>query len=108
MAAGDGTGADGMLRLAGAENVMAGAFDGYKPVNDEALLSAAPEIVVMMQPQGDHGGSAEDVLAMPALAATPAGRDGAFVTIDPAALGFGPRTAEFARGLHDALYPAGD
>ncbi|WP_138469298.1 hemin ABC transporter substrate-binding protein [Poseidonocella sp. HB161398] len=107
MAAGAGTGADGILSLAGAENVMAAAFEGYKPVNDEAILTAAPEAVVMMRGQSEHAGEAGDILAMPAFAATPAAERGAFVTVDPAALGFGPRTAEFARGLHDALYAQG-
>jgi iron complex transport system substrate-binding protein len=35
---------------------------------------------------------------------TPAGKNGAFHVINGAALGFGPRTAEFARELHLAIY----
>ncbi|MFN4102595.1 MAG: hemin ABC transporter substrate-binding protein, partial [Pararhodobacter sp.] len=42
MAAGQDSGADAMLRMAGAENAVAG-FTGYKPLTDEAITEAAPE-----------------------------------------------------------------
>ncbi len=104
--AGRGTGADGIIGLAGAENVMAEAFEGYRILNDEALIAAAPEVVLMMEREGDHSARAEEIFALPALASTPAGEAKAFVTIDPAALGFGPRTPALAQSLHDALRQA--
>lgn len=101
--AGRGTGADGIISLAGGVNVMSEAYAGYKIMNAEALIAAAPEVVVMMHNEEEHQGRADEVFALPALALTPAARAGAFVTVDPAALGFGPRTAEFALALHHAL-----
>ena len=101
--AGAQTGANGIIEMAGGENVMAGAFDGYKIMGDEALIEAAPDVVVMMTGEADHEGRADEIFALPALAQSPAAAHGRFVQIDPAAMGFGPRTALFAQNLHDAL-----
>ncbi len=50
--------------------------------------------------------TAEKAFALPALAATPAGRNNAFVTMDGLyLLGLGPRAADAARDLHALLYP---
>lgn len=104
--AGADTGASGILELAGASNVMEDAFSGYKIMNDEAIIAAAPDVILMMSGQADHEARAEEILSLPAIAQTPAGRTKAFVTIDPAALGFGPRTAMFAQELSDDLAAA--
>ena len=105
MAAGDGTGADAMLGLAGAENALAG-FEGYKPVSAEAVLAAAPEVVVMMDRGDGHAAATEQVFALPGLAGTPAAAAGALVRMDGLfLLGFGPRTAAAVDALHQALYP---
>ncbi|MFP4274057.1 MAG: hemin ABC transporter substrate-binding protein [Paracoccaceae bacterium] len=104
MASGTGTAADAMIDLAGGENAVTG-FEGYKPLTDEAVLAAAPDVVLMMEGRaGDHGGAG--VLAHPALAVTPAGREGRLVEMDGLyLLGFGPRTAQAVADLHAALYP---
>jgi iron complex transport system substrate-binding protein len=109
-AAGLGTGADGLITLAGGVNAMADEFEGYKLVNDEAIILAAPDVIVMMDARGDHGGRAEEVLSLPSVSSTPAGQNGAFVTIPGAALGFGPRTPELATDLLEQLeaYSRGD
>ncbi|SLN60353.1 Hemin-binding periplasmic protein HmuT precursor [Aquimixticola soesokkakensis] len=109
--AGGGTGADGILALAGAQNVMGAAYQGYKIMSDEAIITAAPDVIVMMEDTDPAADSAHDarraeVLALPAIALTPAGRNAAFVLVAPSALGFGPRTAQFATGLHAALADA--
>lgn len=102
---GRGTTADGMFALAGAENVATG-FEGYKPMSDEAILAAQPEVVVMME-TGPGAVPAAEVLGGPALSGTPAGRDGRLVKMDGLyLLGFGPRTPEAARDLLTALKPA--
>jgi iron complex transport system substrate-binding protein len=103
-AAGRDTGAHGIITLAGATNVMADDYSGYKLVDAEAIISAAPDVVVMMEGRGNHSGRKEEVLALPAVALTPAGQNEAFITIPGAALGFGPRTAVFAKQLHDLIY----
>lgn len=107
--AGRGTGADGIIALAGAENVLADAFEGYKILSDEAIIAAAPDVILMLNRTGaaqvDDG--AGDVLTLPAIQRTPAGQTQALIRLDPAALGFGPRTAQFARGLRQALLGEG-
>lgn len=102
--AGRDTGAHGIITLAGGENVMAAEFTGYKLLNDEAIIKAQPELILMMDGRGDHAGRADEILALPAIASTPAGANSAFQVIPGAALGFGPRTAAFARDLHGVLY----
>ena len=70
------TSAEAMLKLAGAENAI-GGFSGYKPVNAEAVLAAAPDAIVVMTRDGDDAGpgvDVADVLADPTLSQTPAGK----------------------------------
>lgn len=106
MAAGSGTEAQGILQLAGAENAVQG-FAGYKQLTDEAVLAAAPDVILMMDREGAQSVGADEIRAQPALAATPAGRAGALVRMDGMLLlGFGPRTPEAVLALHQALYPA--
>ncbi len=105
MVGGRGSTADGILALAGAENVATG-FEGYKPMTDEAILAAQPEVIVMME-TGPGGAPAADVLGGPALSQTPAGRDRRLVKMNGLyLLGFGPRTPDAARELMAALKPA--
>jgi iron complex transport system substrate-binding protein len=100
--AGAGTGADGLITLAGGENVMAAEFQGYKILSDEAIIAAVPDVIVMMERTGSaaldemRGG----VMELPAVRLTPAGRNDALLRVPGAALGFGPRTAAFAQDLH--------
>ncbi len=104
MASGSKTQADGIIRMAGAENVLSD-IEGYKPVSDEAVIAAAPEIILMMSGTGDHAASDEAVLTLPAIAETPAGKAKRIVRMDGMyLLGFGPRTADAIVSLHDALY----
>lgn len=104
MVGGEGSSADGIIRLAGGQNAATG-FQGYKPMTDEAVLAAAPDVILMMDRAGDLAVSDADVLAHPALGATPAARGGRIVRMDGMLLlGFGPRTPEAARTLHAAIY----
>ena len=104
MVAGRATAADGIIRLAGAANAV-GGFDGYKVVSDEAIVQAAPDVVLVMQ-RGREELDAAAVFAQPALATTPAAARKALVAMDGLyLLGFGPRTALAARDLAVALYP---
>ena len=104
MAGGGGTEAEGIIRLAGGINAATG-FQGYKPMTDEAVLAAQPEVILMMDREGDLSISDADVLAQPALSQTPAAAAGALVRMDGMLLlGFGPRTPQAAQTLHDALY----
>lgn len=110
LASGTGTAADAMIRLAGGVNAV-DAFEGYKPLTSEALAGAAPEVILMMnRGAGDPESEPDDdkaiagLLANPAVAATPAGRERRMVRMDGLyLLGFGPRTADAARDLSRAL-----
>ena len=105
MAAGSANHANGMISLAGGENVMA-SISGYKQVSDEAVIAAAPDVILMMNGTGDHVTTNETILAHPALAATPAGKAGRVVRMDGMyLLGFGPRSADAIVSLHGELYP---
>ncbi|MBS8227715.1 heme/hemin ABC transporter substrate-binding protein [Vannielia litorea] len=106
-AAGTGTAADGIITLAGAQNVF-GDFAGYKQVSDEAVLEAAPDVILMMERGGDHGGTADDVAAHPVLGQTPAAARGAILR-QPGLLllGFGPRTPEAVTALSAAIAELG-
>jgi iron complex transport system substrate-binding protein len=97
MVAGRDTAADGIVRLAGAENAMPDLV-GYKPVGDEAIIAAQPDVVLMMNRPGET--ATASVLDRPAFVGTPAGRARALIVMDGQyLLGFGPRTARAARDL---------
>lgn len=107
MAGGEGTEAEGIIQLAGGINAATG-FQGYKPMTDEAVLAAQPDVILMMDREGDLSISDADVLAQPALSQTPAATASAIVRMDGMLLlGFGPRTPEAAQALHDTLYGDG-
>ena len=107
MAGGEGTEAEGIIRLAGGVNAGTG-FQGYKPMTDEAVIAAAPDAILMMDREGDMAIADAEALAHPALAETPAGKAGAVIRMDGMLmLGFGPRTPEAADALYQALYGSG-
>lgn len=104
MAAGGGTAADAIIGLSGAINA-AGAFTGYKPMTDEAIITARPDVVLMMTRGGTHAASDGDLFVHPALALTPAARTKHVIRMDGLQLlGFGPRTAAAIRMLNAAIY----
>lgn len=105
LAAGQNTAADGIIRMAGAQNAVTG-FDGYKQLSDEAVLSAAPDAILLMQARGDADVAQAELLAHPAIAATPAGKKAAVIRMNGMLLlGFSVRTGqavtELAAGLRD-------
>ena len=105
MAGGDGSSAEAIIELAGGVNA-ATSFAGYKPVTDEAILAADPDVIQTMDREGEMAVTKRDILAHPALGQTRAARDGALVAMDGMLLlGFGPRTPQAAQALHAALYP---
>jgi iron complex transport system substrate-binding protein len=105
MAAGRNTAANEIILLAGAVNAIDG-YDGYKPINDEAIIAAKPDVVLSIV-RGKDSVEAEAVFAHPAFALTPAASNRAFISMEGLyLLGFGPRTAAAARDLSLKLYPA--
>ncbi len=103
---GEGTSADAIIRLAGAENAAAGA-EGWKPMSREALIAAAPEAILMMTGRAHATDGMAATLALPELSATPAGRAGRGFEMDGnLLLNFGPRTAEAAARLARLVHGA--
>ena len=101
--AGTDTAADAMIRYAGGVNVMS-AFSGYKPLAAEAVVAAAPEVIITTRQGLDALGGLDALLARPGLALTPAGKARRVYGPDALALlGFGPRLPQAARELAVAL-----
>jgi iron complex transport system substrate-binding protein len=104
MAAGTDTSAEAIIRLAGGVNAASG-ISGYKPLSDEAVIAAAPEVVLVMDNPAMHL-TAEQAFALPALQSSPAGKAKAFIAMDGLyLLGLGPRTPQAALDLAAKLYP---
>ncbi|MEM8840644.1 MAG: ABC transporter substrate-binding protein [Pseudomonadota bacterium] len=102
---GGGTGADEMITLAGAQNAATG-FKGYKPMNREAIIGAAPDAILMMAQHSERFGGIDAILARPEIALTPAGKAKRAVAMDGMLLlGFGPRTPQAIADLASALQP---
>ncbi|MCF8476212.1 MAG: hemin ABC transporter substrate-binding protein [Pseudolabrys sp.] len=105
MAGGTKTAADGIIQLAGAVNAITD-YEGYRPINDEAVIAAKPDVVLTMERGGPGTVTSESVFAHPAFAGTPAAAKRAFVSMEGLyLLGFGPRSARAARDLAVSLYP---
>ena len=103
-ASGTGTAADGILKLAGAVNAI-DEYSGYKALTEEAIIDAAPDVILMMDRGGDHGATDAELVGNPAIALTEAGKNHAIIRMEGAyLLGFGPRTAAAATELADKLY----
>lgn len=91
VAAGRDTAAAAMIQLAGGENAFY-QFDGYKPVSAEALVAAAPEVVLTTEPPGEVATFESKLLSVPGISDTPAGQQRRLVLMDGLRLlGFGPR-----------------
>ena len=105
MASGTGTAANGMIEAAGLDNAV-GDFPGYKALSDEAIIKAAPDVIIMMhESAGSRAPTNDDIAANPALSLTPAGEAMAIYRIDPVGmLNFGPRFAENLAALTAEIY----
>ncbi|WP_323120453.1 heme/hemin ABC transporter substrate-binding protein [Burkholderia alba] len=106
LVAGQQTAADAMIRYAGARNAMQG-FDHYKPLTAEALVAAAPDLVLISDEGLSAVGGTDALLAAPGFATTPAGRARRVVSLDALfLLGFGPRLPQAVTTLHRRLADA--
>jgi iron complex transport system substrate-binding protein len=104
-AAGAGTAADGIIKLAGGTNAVEG-YSGYRSLTPEAVIASRADFVLVTRQTVEAMGSIEKILAQPALSQTPAGKAGRVLQFDTLLLlGFGPRTPEAATQLAVALHP---
>ena len=106
IAAGKGTAADSMIKLAHATNVAAG-FDGYKPLTPESAVALAPDVIIVAEHAVAMLGGLDKVTQSPEIAITPAGKNNRIVVMDALLLlGFGPRTPDAIATLARAIHPA--
>ncbi|AIS98257.1 hemin-binding periplasmic protein hmuT [Burkholderia thailandensis MSMB59] len=103
LVAGQQTAADAMIRYAGAHNAMQG-FDRYKPLTPEALVAAAPDVVLITDEGLRAVGGRDALLATAGFGATPAARARRIVSLDALfLLGFGPRLPQAVAALQRRL-----
>ncbi|RWO08062.1 MAG: hemin ABC transporter substrate-binding protein [Mesorhizobium sp.] len=103
LASGSNTAADGIIRLSGGVNAVDG-YSGYKQLSDEAVITARPDVILMMNNAGP-GVSDDELFANPSIRSTPAGAARKVVRMEGGyLLGFGPRTADVIRDLAASLY----
>ncbi|WP_170394883.1 heme/hemin ABC transporter substrate-binding protein [Ruegeria arenilitoris] len=103
LAAGQDTAAQGIIELAGATNAVEG-FQGYKPLGDEAIIAAAPDVILLMDSGQQISLTDEQVFKHPAIAATPAGQNAKLLRMDGMLLlGFSVRTGQAISDLAAGL-----
>ena len=104
---GEESGADVLIDALGGIDVAGEiGWDGMKPMTDEALVAADPDLILVMTDGLASVGGVDGLLASkPAIALTRAGQNRRFVDMaDGEVLGFGPRTAGVLDALARAIY----
>ncbi|MCM2419041.1 ABC transporter substrate-binding protein [Streptomyces sp. RKAG293] len=107
---GAGSGADSLIEAVGA--VDAGKDSGlakdFTPITSEALVKAAPDVILVMTKGLESVGGADGLEKVPGVAQTPAGMDRRVIAIDDGTLlNFGPRTDRVLRQLADGIKASG-
>jgi iron complex transport system substrate-binding protein len=102
---GAGTTVDEMIRLAGGTNPFTN-FQGFREMTDEAVVSAAPDVILITEKSFERSGGTDGVLKFPGVALTPAGKDRRIVAVsDIYFQGFGPSVGRAVRELALKLHP---
>jgi iron complex transport system substrate-binding protein len=104
---GQDSGADSLIEAVGGYDVSSEiGWKGMRPLTDEGLISAQPDVVLMMSKGLESVGGVDGLLErFPALAQTPAGENERVVAMnDDQVLSYGPRTDEVLNALAVALY----
>ncbi len=101
--AGANTSGDGLLRMAGAQNIFSD-IEGWKPLSRELLIAANPEHLVLTERALKSIGGREGMLSDPLLASTDALiYDNVHAYGGMSLLGFGLQTLEVALSLKKAI-----
>lgn len=107
---GEESGADVLIRSLGGLDVAAEiGLNGMRPMTDEAMIAADPELILVMTDGIASVGGVDGLLeSKPAIALTSAGQHRRFVDMaDGEILSFGPRTADVLDALARAVYAPG-
>ncbi|WP_022954084.1 heme/hemin ABC transporter substrate-binding protein [Leucothrix mucor] len=103
-AAGQQTAADEMIRLAGGINAFAETHQGYKAISTEAMVAAQPDAILLTQDAIDTIGGIDQVVELPGIALTPAGKHKRILAMSGLdLLGFGPRLPQAVAELQQLL-----
>lgn len=104
---GKGSGADSLIEALGAVDVASEVgVTGMKPMTDEALVAAQPDVVLVMTKGLESVGGVDGLLRqVPALAETPAGANRRVIDMDDSELlSFGSATPDVLLALTAAMY----
>jgi len=104
---GDESGAGELIEALGGIDVAGEiGWEGLRPVTDEALIAANPDLILVMTGGLDSVGGVEALVeTKPAIGLTTAGQNRRFVDMaDSEVLGFGPRTPLVLDALARAIY----
>lgn len=104
---GKGSGADHLIEALGGVDVASETgWAGERPMTDEALIAADPDVILTMTGGIDSVGGVDGLLAAkPAVALTHAGQNRRIVDMaDGDVLSFGPRSARVLDALARAVY----
>lgn len=104
---GSESGAGELITALGAIDVAGEiGWEGLRPVTDEALIAANPDLIMVMTGGLESVGGVEKLVeTKPAIGLTTAGQNRRFVDMaDSDVLGFGPRTALVLDALARAMY----
>lgn len=107
---GEESGADDLIHALGGIDVAAEqGWDGMKPMTDEAVVTADPDLVLVMTHGLESAGGVDGLLSSKtALALTNAGKHRRIVDMaDGDLLSFGPRSAAILDALARAVYAPG-
>jgi len=101
--AGKNVSANGLINMLGAHNSML-SFDGWKPANVEAIIAAAPDVILISNRGLEGIDDLSELRSHPTLRLTPAAQTGKIFAMDGMALlGFGPRTLSTALTLAEKI-----
>lgn len=104
---GDESGAGDLIEALGGIDVAGEiGWEGLRPMTDEALIQANPDLILVMSGGLESvGGVDELIVKKPAIGLTTAGQNRRFVDMaDSVVLGFGPRTPAVLDALARAIY----
>lgn len=104
---GEDSGADALITAAGGYDVSSDVgWKGAKPANDEGLIAAQPDVIIMMNKGLESVGGVDGLLEkFPAMEQTPAGANRRVISMnDDLLLSFGTRTPAVLNALAVALY----
>lgn len=103
---GAGAGPDAMIGAIGAHDAGTQlGISGFKPITSEALINAAPDVLLVLTDSLASVGGVEGLASTPGVAQTPAGEQRRIVDMDDGVLlNFGTRTGAAITALAEAVY----